>query len=55
MVTQDATQDKWNEQLTETFLEYGRYFIPERERQWETIVALVPHLEQPFTGLYIFI
>ncbi len=49
MTTQDTTQDKWDEQLTETFIEYGRYFIPERERQWEMIVSLVPHQDQPFT------
>jgi tRNA (cmo5U34)-methyltransferase len=49
MQTQDSIQNGWDEQLTETFLEYGRYFIPERERQWEMIVDLVPHLNRPFT------
>jgi tRNA (cmo5U34)-methyltransferase len=48
MQTQDAAMG-WDEQMSQTFADYGRYFVPERERQLQIIVDLVPHLEQPFT------
>ena len=38
----------WDEQNSQTFIDYGRYFVPERERQIETICALLPPHDQPF-------
>ncbi len=32
----------WTESNSQTFLDYGRYFVPERERQIETICGLIP-------------
>ena len=32
----------WTETNSQTFLDYGRYFVPERERQIETICGLIP-------------
>jgi len=32
----------WTETNSQTFLDYGRYFVPERERQVETICGLIP-------------
>lgn len=32
----------WDEDSSRTFLDYGRYFVPERERQIRTIVDLIP-------------
>jgi len=46
---QDTTPERWNEQLTQAFLDYGRYCVPDRERQQQIIVALVPRLDRPFT------
>jgi tRNA (cmo5U34)-methyltransferase len=42
-------QNNWDEQASRTFVDYGRYFVPERERQLQIIVALVPHLDRPYT------
>jgi len=48
MQTQDASIG-WDEQVSRMFLDYGRYFVPERERQLQIVVDLVPPLDQPFT------
>ncbi len=32
----------WTETNSQTFLDYGRYFVPEREQQIETICGLIP-------------
>jgi tRNA (cmo5U34)-methyltransferase len=32
----------WDEDSSRTFLDYGRYFVPERERQIRTIIDLIP-------------
>ncbi len=48
MQTQDTAMG-WDEQMSQTFVDYGRYFVPERTRQLQIIVDLVPHLGQPFT------
>ncbi|NWG75749.1 MAG: class I SAM-dependent methyltransferase [Rubrivivax sp.] len=37
----------WDEANTQAFLDYGRYFVPERERQIEIITRLTPRTEQP--------
>lgn len=31
----------WNEQHSQLFIDYGRYFVPERELQYETICTLL--------------
>jgi tRNA (cmo5U34)-methyltransferase len=40
-------QNKWDERDSEIFIDYGRYFVPDRERQVQTMVDLIPRLEQP--------
>jgi len=32
----------WDEQNSRDFIRYGRYFVPDRERQMRTIVSLLP-------------
>jgi trans-aconitate methyltransferase len=39
----------WDEQASQTFIDYGRYFVPDRERQLQTIVDLVPGHDRPCT------
>ena len=39
---EDDSADRWREQDTRDFLDYGRYFVPDREEQIETIVSLIP-------------
>lgn len=43
--------NKWDEESSHTFIDYGRYFVPERETQLETIAALIPRFEGPFAIL----
>ena len=45
----DSDQTAWDENASGAFIDYGRYFVPERERQIEIIVALISHLERDFT------
>jgi len=42
-----ASHSIWDERISQTFIDYGRYFVPERERQFQIIVDLVPRFEQP--------
>ena len=38
----DATyQTGWTEEVSRTFMDYGRYFVPERDRQTEMIAELL--------------
>ena len=37
----------WDEQVSQDFIDYGRYFVPERERQWQIMVDLLPQFDQP--------
>lgn len=39
----------WSEETSQTFLDYGRYFVPAREHQIETICDLIPASNHPFT------
>ncbi len=41
----------WGAQNSQTFIDYGRYFVPERERQIETICALILPHNTPFNIL----
>jgi tRNA (cmo5U34)-methyltransferase len=43
-----ASSSQWSEGDSQTFLDYGRYFVPEREQQIETICALIPPRSEPF-------
>jgi tRNA (cmo5U34)-methyltransferase len=37
----------WDEETSLHFIDYGRYFVPERERQIQMMVDLIPPLDQP--------
>jgi len=45
---QDNSFDRWSEENSQTFLDYGRYFVPAREQQIETICDLIPDPQIPF-------
>lgn len=38
----------WEEEDSQTFIDNGRYFVPDREAQIEAICALIPACEEPF-------
>ena len=40
-------ENRWNEQLSQEFIDYGRYFVPDREDQIEVIADLLPMGESP--------
>lgn len=42
-----ASQKGWNERDSQVFVDYGRYFVPDRERQVQMMVDLIPRFEQP--------
>jgi tRNA (cmo5U34)-methyltransferase len=42
----DKTENRWDETLSEEFIDYGRYFVPEREGQIEVIVELLANLDE---------
>ncbi len=37
-------QNRWNEDVSAQFIDYGRYFVPERERQMHVLAALLADL-----------
>ncbi len=39
---------KWNEEASQEFIDNGRYFVPERETQMQTICDLIPPRFEPF-------
>lgn len=39
---------EWDEQSSKLFMDFGRYFVPERELQIRTICDLIPPLDEPF-------
>ena len=39
--------DSWDEKLSREFIDYGRYFIPERQHQIDIIVSLLPKSDTP--------
>src|SRR5215207_7872160 len=41
----------WSEDASQTFIDLGRYFVPEREEQIAAFVDLIPAHEQPFNIL----
>ncbi len=46
-------EETWTEQDSETFMDFGRYFVPDREEQIETICALIPECEEQINILDI--
>ena len=51
MESEKKKPDLWGKQATQTFIDYGRYFVPEREIQIETICRLIPPHDKPFVIL----
>jgi tRNA (cmo5U34)-methyltransferase len=48
MNTENPTnQTGWSEETSRTFIDYGRYFVPERERQMRSMAALLFYLDSP--------
>lgn len=45
------SEQDWREEDSQTFIDYGRYFVPEREKQIQLISDLIPVGERPFTVL----
>lgn len=41
------SQSVWKESDSHTFIDYGRYFVPQREYQLQTIADLIPRPGQP--------
>lgn len=41
-MTQESNVASWSEDNSQAFIDYGRYFVPERELQIETICSAVP-------------
>jgi tRNA (cmo5U34)-methyltransferase len=44
----EAGDNRWDEGNSAVFVEYGRYFVPEREAQLEYFAQLIPELPGPF-------
>ena len=44
-----VSPNAWDERVSRLFIDYGRYFVPERERQIEIIASLLPSLDRPYT------
>lgn len=44
-------QNGWDEEISQTFIDYSRYFVPEREGQMQIVVDLIPRFDQPCTVL----
>jgi tRNA (cmo5U34)-methyltransferase len=42
-------ENRWNEQLSQDFIDFGRYFVPERENQISVIIDLLPDVNEPST------
>jgi tRNA (cmo5U34)-methyltransferase len=43
----DSPQNQWDEETSKTYLDYGRYFVPEREGQMRIMVNLLRGIPQP--------
>jgi tRNA (cmo5U34)-methyltransferase len=49
-MTENA-EDRWGEDASQVFIDYGRYFVPERETQIGVICDLIPAVSEPFRVL----
>lgn len=47
----DNPPSKWDEETSKRFLDYGKYFVPQRERQMQIIVDLLKGMPGPATIL----
>lgn len=48
MNTENPTnQTGWNEEISRLFIDYGRYFVPQRDHQMHIIAALLSYLDGP--------
>ncbi len=47
----DNFPNRWDEDTSQNYLDYGRYFIPERKRQMRIMVDLLRNLPEPFDVL----
>jgi tRNA (cmo5U34)-methyltransferase len=47
----EVNLEDWEESDSKTFIDYGRYFVPDRETQIETICDLIPVVERQFQVL----
>jgi tRNA (cmo5U34)-methyltransferase len=47
----DPSHEGWSEDNSLAFLDYGRFFVPDREEQIAILVQLVPHAEGQFVVL----
>ena len=47
----DTSKYHWDEETSERYLDYGRYFVPEREQQMRIMVDLLRDLPQPLSIL----
>ncbi len=51
MTSEPNAAPPWGEGDSQAFLDFGRYFVPERERQVATVSAMIPPIEGPFVAL----
>jgi tRNA (cmo5U34)-methyltransferase len=50
-MTNDNSYIHWDEDTSKRYLDYGRYFVPEREQQMHIMVDLLRNLPQPLSIL----
>lgn len=50
-VTFEVDLEAWGESASRVFIDYGRYFVPERETQINIISDLIPPTDEPFRVL----
>jgi tRNA (cmo5U34)-methyltransferase len=43
-----TNQNEWTEESSQEFMDYGRYFVPARETQWQLIRSLIPPQDDTF-------
>ncbi len=46
-MTNDIPQTHWDEETSRKYLDYGRYFVPEREGQMHIMVELIKSISPP--------
>lgn len=49
----DTNTPQWDESTSQAFLDYGRYFVPERQTQIETLCRLIPDSPGPLQILEV--
>jgi tRNA (cmo5U34)-methyltransferase len=48
-MVEEKAPDSWSEENSNTFIDYGRYFVPDREYQLDVLCRLVPDRAEPIT------